>query len=83
MMMKYKDFKMLSKDDMKQIRGGNPPALNCIPGGSVVGTNFYNGVCTIDLRICKSDCSYCSDFCGIASAPEATTAAQCSALSNS
>ena len=30
MLMKYKDFKMLSTNDMKQIVGGNPPEE---PGG--------------------------------------------------
>lgn len=31
--MKYKDFKMLSIDDMKHIIGGNPPANETFCGG--------------------------------------------------
>lgn len=29
MIMKYKDFKMLSKDDMRQIVGGSAPLIDC------------------------------------------------------
>ena len=48
--MKYKDFKMLSNDDMKQIVGGNPPddgGGRCLISACtlVVGGTTYNGNC--------------------------------------
>jgi hypothetical protein len=50
MLMKYKDFKMLSKGDMKKIAGGNPP----VDGGMcslgpctlyVEGSGTFEGHC--------------------------------------
>lgn len=47
MIMKYKDFKMLSRDDMKKVMGGSEPsscAANCNPG--FVSFDSCSGTCT-------------------------------------
>jgi hypothetical protein len=65
MLMKYKDFKLMDETAMKNINGGTTPG--CTPGGSIVGSNYYNGVCRVDIRICNAACA-CNDFCNIAEA---------------
>ena len=69
MLMKYKDFKMLSKDDMKQILGGSEgggcSCATLFTGGGTVahcyGTqsnciNPANGSCTVGEQNCNNYC---------------------------
>jgi hypothetical protein len=73
MLMKYKDFKMLSKDDMKQILGGDAPAgsftfcgtctnMNgtTLERSNVVCGNFPNGSTCTNMEGHFNDASACS-----------------------
>lgn len=68
--MKYKDFKMLSVDDMKQIVGGNVPVGGCAEGETTwqcptEGSGYPgNYICTgpVTSGAC-STASSCSTFC--------------------
>ena len=70
MLMKYKDFKMLSKDDMKSIKGGDAPIDNgphvlrgeCgeQDGAWDYTTPVYFATCYHDLDIyCANHHGYC------------------------
>ena len=69
MLMKYKDFKMLSADDMKKIRGGNAPedegdALCSSYCTKEVGNTTYIKKCRTSVAGCvctQSGGSSCKD----------------------
>lgn len=72
MLMKYKDFKMLSQDDMKQILGGNAPSepdscsttcgcgsasISCVAGELCTAVNGVKVYCYVGSTITKEkDC---------------------------
>ncbi len=61
MILKYKDFKMLSTDDMKQIVGGNYPTCHPQSGcGSYEGQNQYICGCRRTDTECWVDYCYCN-----------------------
>jgi hypothetical protein len=58
MMMKYKDFKMLSTYDMKQLTGGSASLPTC-PTMACGPASNQTGYCTSDSTDPYSDC-FCS-----------------------
>jgi len=66
MLMKYKDFKMLSNEDMKQISGGNPPAAGTCCAHS---SDWAEQICSIskadaiDQASIHSGWKWCCDSC--------------------
>lgn len=60
MLMKYNDFKKLSKEDMKQIFGGNPPSEEgCFPPSTPCGTHGKH--CSYDSTVEECQCGSVND----------------------
>ncbi len=69
MILKYKDFKMLSKDDMKQIVGGNAPLGTCQAKVSVVGGGYtvFAGLSASEAQNQAGMVNWCCESCATAS----------------
>lgn len=60
MIMKYRDFKILSVDDMKQIMGGNPPGSPCSSGECGPETATVKGTCFANYEGEEVTCCGCT-----------------------
>lgn len=54
MIMKYKDFKMLSRDDMKKVKGGNPEWVVLCHTHEPPGPPFPT--CYESMYLCQMSC---------------------------